>query len=107
MNTKTDPYATKLHRRIDALLFVFIVAIIALFATAGTSFGSGGIFKGFVIVDSGSGNIFYNLSGGTGTNFDGLNLGSSVDAAGGTLTLNGFELNTFKNTIDHVSRINY
>ncbi len=24
MNTKTDPYATKLHKRIDALLFVFI-----------------------------------------------------------------------------------
>ena len=30
MNTKTDPYATKLHKRIDALLLLFIVVVIAL-----------------------------------------------------------------------------
>lgn len=98
MNIKTEPYATKLHRRVDALRQLAIAAGIAIILVGGTSIslGDAGIFKGFVVVDSGPGNIFYNLSGGTGTNFDGLNLGSSVDAAGGTLTLNGFELNTFK-----------
>ena len=30
MNHKTDPYATKLHKRIDALLFVFILVVIAV-----------------------------------------------------------------------------
>src|SRR5437762_6824163 len=30
MNTKSDPYATKLHKRIDALLLLFIVIVIAL-----------------------------------------------------------------------------
>ena len=28
MTTKADPYATKLHKRVDALLFVFIVLLI-------------------------------------------------------------------------------
>ncbi len=31
MTTKTDPYATKLHKRVDALLFVLIVLLIAFF----------------------------------------------------------------------------
>ncbi len=81
----------------------FVCLCVAVGALPASSlFAGSGIFKDYVVVDAGAGNTFYNLNGGVGTNWNGLNLGS-INAASGTLTLNGFEVNTYKNSGDDIT----
>lgn len=108
-----DPAAAARYTPFDLSLVTGITGGIAFDTSkvvGTTAAASSGIFKGYVVVDTGGGNVFYNLSGGVGTNFNGLALvpngspaGTSFDAASGTLVLNGFELNTFKNSGSNVT----
>ena len=83
----------------------FAVALIC--AATSSALASSGIFKSFVVVDTGSGNVFYDMQPTTANiDWNGLNLGA-FNAGGSTngsntLTLNGGELNTFQNSGDDI-----
>lgn len=86
-----------------------VLALSAPLARAGS-----GIFNSFVVVDKGTGNVFYDLASNTGNpDWQGTNLGSffaggSTDG-GAALILNGGELQTFQNSGDDIQHayINY
>src|SRR3954452_2332177 len=73
-----------------------------------------GIFNSFVVVDPGTGNVFYDLGSSTGNpDWQGANLGSffagGSSDGGAALTLNGGELQTFQNSGDDIQHayLNY
>jgi autotransporter-associated beta strand protein len=85
-----------------------------LAVSAPLALASSGIFNSFVVVDKGTGNVFYDLASSTGNpDWQGQNLGSffagGSSDGGAVLTLNGGELQTFQNSGDDIQHayVNY
>ena len=77
-----------------ALLVLFLLA-------AQPAFAGTGIFKTFVVLDTGAGNVFYGGGGATAPFFQTTYFAPT--ASGGSFTLNGAEINTFKNGSGNVT----
>src|SRR4051812_26434419 len=98
-----------LRRRAGLAIAAAVLSCITPAVRAGS-----GIFNSFVVVDKGSGNVFYDLGSSTGNpDWQGTNLGAffagGSSDGGAALTLNGGELQTFQNNNDDIQHayINY
>lgn len=73
------------------------------FGLASTGFAAAGIFSDFVIINNGTSTTYYDLqSTSSNPDFEPANLGS-FDSTSGTLTLQGFQVNTFEDNGDVVN----
>src|SRR5260221_6384321 len=81
-----------LRKSVRSLLALPTALIALCFAT--DAYAGHGIYKSFVIVSTGGGNTYYQVSGGP-DNFTGISLGTLCST--GNLKLQGGEANTFDN----------
>lgn len=88
----------KAAARLSPPVLVAAVFLLAAFCSSSVNAQNSGFYKDYVIVNG----TYYNLMGGTGTNFQNHDFGMFDPSAGQTLTLNGFEANVFQHNGDNV-----